>query len=177
MDAGQIGLVFLSILVACVLATPIYIAYLYFIRDPQVRKSGLGAPERALIPGLCASLVAPIGLFLFAWTGFNAPKIHWIVPTIGVVIYVAALLILMQCLFLYIPLSYPKYAASLFAGNGFFRSCVAASAIHFAYPLFQNLGVGRGVSVLGGLTVGGAIGVFGLYQYGASLRARSKFAV
>lgn len=53
---------------------------------------------------------------------------------------------------------------------------MAAGAIHFSSPLFYNLGVGPGVSLLGGLTVMGVIGVWVLYLFGAKLRARSKFA-
>lgn len=53
---------------------------------------------------------------------------------------------------------------------------MAAGAIHFSRPLFANLGVGRGVSLLAGLTVGGIIGIFVLWRFGAALRARSRFA-
>jgi len=78
---------------------------------------------------------------------------------------------------MYLPLTYPQYAASLFAANDLFRSALAAGAIIFAYPLYVNLGIGRGVSILGGLMVGGIIGIWALYFFGAKLRARSKFAV
>jgi DHA1 family multidrug resistance protein-like MFS transporter len=83
----------------------------------------------------------------------------------------------MQCIFVYVPLSYPQYAASLFAGNDFFRSAFACGSIMFARPLFINLGVAQGVSLLGGLSVIGIIGMFMLYVWGAKLRARSRFAV
>ena len=46
----------------------------------------------------------------------------------------------------------------------------------FARPLFINLGVGKGVSLLAGLSTMGVIGMFVLYFTGASLRAKSKFA-
>lgn len=83
----------------------------------------------------------------------------------------------MQCIFVYVPLSYPQYAASLFAGNDFFRSALACGSVLFGRPLFINLGIGKGVSVLGGLSTLGVIGMFTLYYTGAKLRARSKFAV
>ncbi|KAI6781418.1 Caffeine resistance protein 5 [Emericellopsis cladophorae] len=41
----------------------------------------------------------------------------------------------------YIPLSYPQYPASLFAGNDFYRSALAAGSILFAEPLPNKLGV------------------------------------
>lgn len=77
---------------------------------------------------------------------------------------------------MYLPLSYPRYAASLFAANDFFRSAWAAGAVLYARPLFEYLGIDRGVSLLGGLSCGGVLGVSALYVYGARLRARSKFA-
>jgi DHA1 family multidrug resistance protein-like MFS transporter len=74
-------------------------------------------------------------------------------------------------------MSYPKYAASLFAANDFFRSALACGSVLYAHPLFVNLGVGKGVSVLGGLSVMGVVGMGGLYRFGARLRARSRFAM
>ncbi|KAK5308378.1 hypothetical protein LTR99_001353 [Exophiala xenobiotica] len=176
MNAGQIGLIFLSISVGVSIAIVLYVLYLHYVFEPEILTRGLGEPERRLIPALPASLLLPIGLFIFAWTGNSSPQIHWIVPTIGVVIFTIGIFILFQCIFIYIPLTYPQFAASLFAGNDFARSSIAAGAIHFSRPLFANLGVGRGVSLLAGLTVGGIVGIFVLWKFGAALRARSRFA-
>jgi len=176
LNAGEIGLIFLSISVGVSIAIVLYVYYLRYVFEPEIKTKGLGEPERRLIPALPATFLLPIGLFLFAWTGNSSPKIHWIVPTLGVVIFTIGIFILFQCLFIYIPLTYPQYAASLFAGNDFARSSVAAGAIHFSRPLFHNLGVGEGVSLLAGLTVGGIIGIFALWKFGAVLRARSRFA-
>jgi DHA1 family multidrug resistance protein-like MFS transporter len=170
-NAGQIGLIFLCILVGVVISVPSYFLYIKYIFVPEIMQKGLTAPERRLIPAMVVSFLAPIGLFLFAWTGNSSPKIHWIAPTIGVSIFLT-----LQCIFIYVPMTYPQYAASLFAANDFARSALATGAILFARPLFLNLGVGRGVSLLGGLTVMGIIGIWTLYYYGAALRARSKFA-
>lgn len=85
--------------------------------------------------------------------------------------------VVMQCIFMYVPMSYLKYAASLFASNDFFCSAMACGSVLFSRPMFLNLGVARGVSLLGGLSVLGVIGMFGLYIFGAKLRARSKFAI
>jgi DHA1 family multidrug resistance protein-like MFS transporter len=54
-------------------------------------------------------------------------------------------------------MSYPQYAASLFAGNDFVRSLFAFGAILFARPMFLNLGVGKGVTVLAGLSIMGIV--------------------
>ena len=171
---GIVGVVFLCVLVACLVGVAIYCAYLNFYLIPDIMKNGLRAQEHRLVPALIGCFGPPIGLFLFAWTA--NPTIHWIAPTIGITIYAATVFVVMQCIFVYVPLSYPQYAASLFAGNDFFRSALACGSIMFARPLFLNLGVSKGVSLLAGLSCMGVIGMFVLYYTGASLRARSKFA-
>ncbi|KAJ5674148.1 major facilitator superfamily domain-containing protein [Penicillium macrosclerotiorum] len=175
MNLGEIGLVFLCILVSCIIGIAIYFSYLYFWMNPRIERLGFPVQESRLIPALPAAVGPTIGLFLFAWTA--RASIHWIAPTIGITIYGATVFIVMQCLFVYIPLSYPMYAASLFAANDFFRSALACGSVLFAHPLFNNLGVARGVSLLGGLSVIGIVGIWLLYIYGARLRALSKFAL
>ena len=101
---------------------------------------------------------------------------HWIAPTIGIGIFTLGIFVVIQCIFLYLPLTYPQYAASLFAGNDFMRSTLAAGTIHFSHPLYINLGIAPGVSLLAGVTSACIIGVFALWIYGDRLRARSKFA-
>ncbi|KAF5535946.1 cycloheximide resistance [Fusarium napiforme] len=175
MNLGQVGLVFLCVLVSCMIGVGIYVSYLYFYMDPRIAKRGWPIQESRLVPALPAALGPTIGLFLFAWTA--RASIHWIVPTIGITIYGATVFIVMQCIFVYIPLSYPMYAASLFAANDFFRSALACGSVLFAQPLFDNLGVAKGTSLLGGLSVIGIVGIWLLYFYGGKLRSLSKFAI
>jgi DHA1 family multidrug resistance protein-like MFS transporter len=82
-----------------------------------------------------------------------------------------------QSIFAYIPMIYPRYAASILAASSFARSLIAFAAVLFAEPLFTALGIGAGVSLLGGLTVLCAIGLVFLWKYGKWLRGRSSFAV
>ncbi|KAH7327945.1 major facilitator superfamily domain-containing protein [Stachybotrys elegans] len=173
MNYGEVGLVFLCILVSCIFGVAVYVAYLYYVFDRRAARFGFPAPEARLKPALIACVGPTIGLFMFAWTARRS--IHWIAPTIGITIYGATVFIVMQCIFVYIPLSYPMYAASLFAANDFFRSALACGSIIFAHPLYGNLGVARGTSLLGGLSVIGIIGIWLLYFYGAKLRSLSKF--
>jgi DHA1 family multidrug resistance protein-like MFS transporter len=81
----------------------------------------------------------------------------------------------MQCIFLYIPACYPQYAASVFAATDFTRSAFACGAVIFSRPLYVNLGIGPGCSLLAGLTIGCVVGIYVLYHYGEALRLRSKF--
>jgi MFS transporter, DHA1 family, multidrug resistance protein len=175
MNMGEVGLVFLCILVSCIIGVAAYVAWLYYYQNPRIARSGMPVQEERLVPALPLSLGPTIGLFLFAWTARRS--IHWIVPTLGITVYGATVFEIMQCIFVYIPLSYPMYAASLFAANDFFRSALACGSIIFAHPLYGNLGVAKGTSLLGGLSVIGIIGIWLLYFYGARLRSMSKFAI
>lgn len=67
---------------------------------------------------------------MFGWTGNG--DIHWIVSVIGIMLFTIGVFILMQCIFVYLPLVYPQYAASLFAGNDAARSFLAFAAVMFA---------------------------------------------
>ncbi|KAJ5933711.1 hypothetical protein N7454_006040 [Penicillium verhagenii] len=198
---GQSGLIFITLAVACGLGVVMYIIYLYTYLIPDLKAHGHRDQEHRLIPALVASIFPPVGLLIFgkkqapatrfrnvldgerkiltelhaAWT--SRQSIHWIVSAIGVMIYASAVFIIFQCIFVYIPLAYPRYAASLFAGNDFSRSGLAFAFILFSRSMFINLGVGKGVTLLAGLSVLGIIGMLYLYLYGAKLRSRSKFAV
>lgn len=174
-NIGETGVVFVCIVVGCVIAMCIYFSYLHFFLIPDVLKNGLQVQEYRLRPALLACFGPTIGLFLFAWTA--NPSIHWIACVIGITIYATTVYIILQCVFVYVPMSYPQYAASLFAGNDFCRSLFAFASVLFSRGMYINLGIGQGVSLLGGLSVMGIFGIWGLYIYGARLRARSKFAL
>ena len=45
----------------------------------------------------------------------------------------------MQCIFVYLPLVYPQFAASLFAGNDAARSFLAFAAVMFGKTFFRLL--------------------------------------
>jgi MFS transporter, DHA1 family, multidrug resistance protein len=142
---------------------------------PDNLKYGFREQEHRLVPSILGSFLLPIGLFICAWTA--DPRIRWVVPLIGVAIFVIGHFWTMQSLFIYIPFSYPQYAASLFAGNSVWRSGTTRGSVVFARPLFINLGIHRGVTLLAGLSVAGIFGTTAIYVFGKQLRARSKFAV
>ncbi|KAI5463908.1 major facilitator superfamily domain-containing protein [Mariannaea sp. PMI_226] len=174
-NLGQTGLTFLSCFIGVIIGLAGYFAYLHFYMVPDNIKNGLREQEHRLVPAIIGSFLLPIGLFIFAWT--SNPSIHWVVPLIGVGIFVIGHFWVMQSLFIYLPFSYPQYTASLFAGNSIWRSGVAGGSVVFARPLFINLGVDKGVTVLAGLSVMGIFGTIAIYVFGKKLRARSKFAL
>jgi DHA1 family multidrug resistance protein-like MFS transporter len=173
-NLGQTGLAFLSCLVGVIIAISAYTAYLQFYLVPDNLKNGFREQEHRLVPAIFGSFLITIGQFVFAWTARTS--IHWVVPLIGVGIFTIGHFFTMQSLFVYIPFSYPEYAASLFASNSVWRSATAGGSVVFARPLFINVGIDKGVTVLAGLSVAGIFGTIALYLFGKKLRARSKFA-
>ena len=170
-NLGEMGLAFLAIVIGAVVSFVVYNVYIYRTQvagSPKPRK-----PESVLIPALFACFGPSIGLFLFGWA--SRPDVHWIVPTVGIVIYPANVYVLMQCVFMYIPACYPRYAASVFAATDFTRSAFACGAVIFSRPMYLNLGVGRGSSLLAGLTIACVVGIYLLFWFGESLRKRSRF--
>ncbi|KAK9238578.1 major facilitator superfamily domain-containing protein [Lipomyces kononenkoae] len=174
MSPGQIGLVFLCNIVAVILAGIPYFAYIHCIVHRSLRDGGTIAPERRLFPAIFASILIPTGIFLFGWT--SRLPIHWIVPTIGAVFATAGFIIILQSIFVYIALAYPRYAASLFGGNGFVKALVAFAGIVWSHPLYSKLGLADGMSLLGALCAACVSGIFILYYFGEKLRSLNRFA-
>lgn len=174
-NLGELGIVFTCIVAACIVGVIVYCSYVYFYLEPDILKHGLRAQEHRLVPALGAVFLLPAALFWFGWTA--EPSIHWMVSIVGIAFFALGAFIVLQCIFMYLPLTYPPYAASLFAANDLCRSAMAAGCIIWAHPLYVNLGIGRGISLLGGLMVGGVIGIWLIWWFGAKLRARSRFAL
>lgn len=173
-NLGEMGATFLAIVIGTAISATIYNVYIYKSFTPRARTGEFDTkPESVLVPALYACFGPAIGLFLFGWAA--RPEVHWIVSALGIVIYPACVFILMQCVFLYIPACYPRYAASVFAATDFTRSAFACGAVIFSRPLYVNLRIGPGCSLLAGLTVGCIFGIYLLYRYGEALRRKSKF--
>lgn len=147
-------------------------------------------PEARLPMSLVGAFLFPVCLFWFAWT---SNRTHWISPVIassffGIGItwmYVSSSFIKQKQNWLdrfmpfltYLPHAYPQYAASVLASNDFFRSMMGAGMPLAARPLFNNLGIDWGNTLLGCLTVVFIPIPFVLYRYGPWLRSKSPMAL
>ncbi|KAL4958669.1 MFS general substrate transporter [Aspergillus stella-maris] len=172
-STGEQGLAFLSILCGLVVAVAFVCWYFYVLAPRHLGKYEVVPPEARLWPGLFATWFIPISLLIFAWT--SDPAIHWVVSLLGVAISMCGVFIVTQAIFMYLPFTYPCYAASLFAANALARSLLAGSAILFATPMFEGIGISGGVSLLAALSLLCVLGLFLLYFFRAKLRERSKF--
>jgi DHA1 family multidrug resistance protein-like MFS transporter len=73
-------------------------------------------------------------------------------------------------------MGYTSQIASIFAGNCFFRSTMAAFFPLFGHHFFTVLGLGGGSSLLAGLNILMILPLWILLKYGKKLRQRSKWA-
>ncbi|KAL3427817.1 multidrug resistance protein [Phlyctema vagabunda] len=171
---GLEGLSFLGILCGALIVVPPFFAYLYFIQEPQFNENGEIAPEKRLPPAMIGCFAIPICLFWFGWT--SRADVHWIVPIIGTSFFSIGAFCLFNSVLNYLGDAYPDYAASVFAGNDFFRSSFGAGFPLFANAMYTKLGVGGASSLLGGLAVLFIPIPFALYFYGEKIRKHSKRA-
>ncbi|KAE8400578.1 major facilitator superfamily domain-containing protein [Aspergillus pseudonomiae] len=173
MTLGEQGLIFISVIIAVGLAGIPYCAFVHFIVNESIKNGNAMTPEGRLLPSLIASVIIPTGLLIFAWT--SKPSIHWIVPTIGTMLVSGSVVMIIQSVFVYISMAYPKYTASLFSGNGLLRSSVVLAGVLWSHPLYDALGVAWGMTLMGGCCAICIIGIYVLYFFGHKFRARSKF--
>ncbi|KAE8452965.1 hypothetical protein EG329_012152 [Mollisiaceae sp. DMI_Dod_QoI] len=174
-NLGMTGVAFLTVLVGAAIACSGFFALLHFVVIPQMKIKGPGKQEDVLVPSLLMTFGPPIGLFLFGWTA--RASVNYMASIVGIGIYAGSVFIVTLGIFTYIPMSYPPYAASLFASNDLCRSLMAFGAVLYGRPMYSNLGIGPASSLLAGLSFLGVIGIWILFFFGENLRKRSKFAL
>jgi MFS family permease len=144
-------------------------------RKLKKKNNNTGRPEfrvPLIFPGAC---LVPVGLFWYGWSA--QAHTHWILPNIGAAIFAAGTIIVFQSLQTYIVDSYTRYAASAVGAATVLRSLAGFGFPLFAPYMYSALDYGWGNSLLGFIAI--VIGLpapFFLWKFGASLRAKSKFA-
>ncbi|GAA5914478.1 MFS transporter [Sporobolomyces salmoneus] len=171
---GLSGLPYLGFVVSGVITLACYIYYQLHVPNPYLDAHPDVGPEIRLKIALFASVCIPISLFGFGWTAQTHQ--HWILPIIFAAIYLPGIFLAFQSILVYVSLSYPKYAASVLAGNDLFRSVFASVFPLFGTRFFTSLGLGGGSSLLAGVSILMIPLLFLIMRYGATLRARSSFA-
>ncbi|KAJ7709033.1 major facilitator superfamily domain-containing protein [Mycena rosella] len=178
-NEGLSGLPFLGFLVSGSITYTIYCFYQKYHIAPRLARAAAAntevAPEIRLEIGLMASIWIPTSILIF---GFGSKaSIHWIVPVIGAALYLPGIYLIFQSILTYITSAYPKYEASVLAGNDLFRSSIASVFPLFGRVFFRNLGLGPASALLAGLSFL-LMGVYALLlKYGHVLRQRSKYAL
>lgn len=173
-NLGLAGLPFLAITVGGLVSYVVYCLWSYYSWEPKfVAAKGELAPEAYLPLSLYGAFCYPICLFWFAWT---ANRTSWVSPTIATGIFGLADCWSFMPFLNYLAFAYPRYAASALASNDFVRSLMGAAMPIVSRPLFHNLGVDWGNSLLAFITILFIPIPFVLVKYGPWLRSRSRMA-
>lgn len=131
-------------------------------------------PEERLPPMMVGSVIFSAGQFVTGWTGDTS--VHWIVPCIGLVMLGTGFFTIFQAALNYLVDTFQLYAASAVAANTFLRSCFAGAFPLVVGPLYHNVGIGPGSSIMGGFAALLIPVPFVFYIYGKRIRAGSKWS-
>jgi MFS transporter, DHA1 family, multidrug resistance protein len=171
---GKLGLAFLGILMGAFVTIPPFFWYLYKYQEPMFNEAGEIKPEYRLPPAFVGAFFIPVCLFWFGWS--SRASVHWIMPVIGSGFFSIGAFLLFISVLAYLGDAYPKYVASVYAGNDLVRSSFGAAFPLFANAMYTKLGVGWASSLLGFLSIAFIPIPFVLYFYGEKIRRRSKMA-
>ena len=138
------------------------------------QNGGRPVPEARLPPMLIGGLLFAIGLWWFGWTA--APRYSWVLPTVAAGFIGAGFNVIFQQCINFLVDTYGLYAASAMSANTFTRSILACAFPLVAKPMFNNLGVGPAMSILGGIACLALPVPLLLMRYSLRLRKMSKFA-
>lgn len=129
-EAKMQGLVYLGLFVAMLIVVPLYLLWVKLVLVPSSAKPSF-RPEHVLPPTWSGALSLPICLFWYGWSA--RASIHWIVPIIGSSLFIIPLVTFFNGVLNYLGMSYPHYAASVFASNCLFRALFGG-----VFPLFVS---------------------------------------
>lgn len=129
-SAGAQGLAFLGIFIGALVTVPFFLLWVRYGIIPRFMKPSF-KPEMVLPPTFVGAVSLPVCLFWYGWTARE--DVHWILPIIGSGLFTVGVVTLFNTVFNYLGISYPAYAASIFAGNALFRASFGAS-----FPLFVS---------------------------------------
>ncbi|KAG1834348.1 major facilitator superfamily domain-containing protein [Suillus subluteus] len=124
---GETGSIFATIAIGSLLG---YLANIYEERlyKKYVHRKG---QEARLYIACAACITLPTGMLIFAWTA--RPDIPWIVPLIGLTLFMASTFVIYQVVFIYLADCYGPYASSALAGQSLCRNSLST-----IFPLFTS---------------------------------------
>ncbi|OMP83499.1 putative MFS-type transporter [Diplodia seriata] len=134
---------------------------------------GLPIPEARLYSSVPGSLLFTAGLFWYGWA--SQPAVHWIVPTIGIVVVGLGIYSIYLAVVNYLADAYEKYAASALSAASLGRNTFGAFLPLASQSLFNNLGFQWAGSLLGFVGLALSVAPVLLLLKGEEIRRRSPF--
>ncbi|KIM74413.1 hypothetical protein PILCRDRAFT_828255 [Piloderma croceum F 1598] len=143
-------------------------------RDGKLTPHGRAPPESRLYGACVGGVIVPISLLWFAWGG--RPGVHWMVPSVALVLFNFGLFPIYLATYSYLTDSYEQYGSSAIAAQSFLRNLFAGLFPLFTDAMYHNLGYPHASSLLGGLAFTFSILPFLLMAYGPRIRKKSRVA-
>ncbi|KAE9404127.1 MFS polyamine transporter [Gymnopus androsaceus JB14] len=145
--------------------------YMYY----KNKNNGVGEPEYRVPTIVPASIFFPIGMLIAGWAAQE--HVHWIVVDIGIFFVGVGMILAFQAIQVYIVDVFTLYAASGIAAVSCLRALCGFGFPLFATAMFDNLGYGKGSTILACIAIGvGCPAPWILWFYGKRIRLGSKFA-
>ncbi|KAH7213051.1 major facilitator superfamily domain-containing protein [Fusarium oxysporum] len=147
--------------------------FIFGITDKMISaKDASPKPETRLMMTMVATPLLAVGLFWYGWAAEE--KVHWIVPIIGTSFVGFGIFSIMMPSQLYVVDVFgAQGAASALAALAVFRCLFAAFLPLAGPPMYDDLGLGWGNSVLGFLAVAFIPLPILFYKFGERLRNRN----
>lgn len=193
----QIGMVFISIVIGCVLGAITLILSDVFFYRPQVSRypPHQVPPEHRLYPAMIGSIGLPLGLFWFGWTA--KAGISWASPVVAMIPFAWGNLCLFTGTLQYLIDSYEGLTiASAVSANSLARYVLAGAFPLFtvqseflwvrAWPVidtdlffpmivYRGLGIGWASSLLGFIALALLPVPWAFFKFGKTIRAKSRY--
>lgn len=165
----QCGYVQVALVIGELIAIPFCLAQdRYYLRTMT--------PEARLPYSIPASFIGMAGgLFLYAWT--STPNIPWIVPTIGLGMVGAGILIVSQAVVTYLTDAYGLYAASSVAAVAAIENLFSGFLPLAAQSMYTNLGFQWASTLIAFLALALSFAPVVLWIYGPVIREKSRFMI
>ncbi|KAJ8586462.1 MFS general substrate transporter [Rhizopogon salebrosus TDB-379] len=164
---GETGSVFVTIFIGSLLG---YLANIYQERLYKQHVHHRG-PEARLYIACVASIILPTGMLIFAWTA--RPDIPWIVPLVGLTLFMSAAFAIYQVVFIYLADCYGPYASSALAGQSLCRNILATIFPLFTTQMFDRMTYKWADTLVALIAVVMIPIPYILFFYGSRIRQRS----
>ncbi|KAF9451214.1 MFS general substrate transporter [Macrolepiota fuliginosa MF-IS2] len=172
---GQSGLAFLGVGFGIITGTASQsIQNRIYWKSMDQSETGRAPPEARLHMAIVGGILAPIGLWWFAWT--SMPNVHWIVSILAGIPFGVGVAQILQSLTAYLMDTYDIYFASAIAATVVLRSFCGAAFPLFSPSMFAGLGDQWAMSIFAILsTVCMPIPIL-FWKYGWWIRSKSRVA-
>ncbi|KAL0942972.1 transporter C1529.01-like protein 10 [Colletotrichum truncatum] len=125
-------------------------------------------PEDRLRPLRGATPLIPVGLFIYGWTAEY--RVHWMAPVAGMALVGFGMVVVFIAVQLYLVDAFDTFAASAVAANAVFRSLAGGVLPMAGLPMYGELGIGWGNSLLGFVALSLILIPWLLIRHGEKLR-------